>query len=271
MNRSTQGTARTIDKQSACGRLSARCTAAAKKGEGKHREPLLHIALPPRNGAAGNALEKAEARLAAARFQARRYEALLVLNAAKKEDAFTIALELKEAEAEVARLTPASAPPRLPIQQRRPTPVAHLTPAAQPQPDVAVNAPRETGRTAFNVALWTAQILLAITFLALGFMKVATPVAEMASRMLWAAFTPAPLIRTLGALEIAGAIGLLLPAVTRMSSLASALAATLLALVMLDPIAVHLTLGETSKIVAPLALMVAATFIAWARSRVVTE
>ncbi|HYO76211.1 MAG TPA: DoxX family protein [Thermoanaerobaculia bacterium] len=266
MNRATQGSARTSDKQSACRRLSSRCTAAAKKGELKKSEPLLHTAPPLRNAAPTNTLEKAQARLAAARFQARRYEALLVLNAAKKEDAFTIALELKEAEAELAQFAPAPAPPRIEIKPR-PTPVA------QPQVAIAMRAARQTQPTkAFSVALWTAQVLLALTFLVLGFVKLSTPIAEMASRMLWAAFTPAPLIRTLGALEIAGAIGLLLPAVTRLGSLASAIAATLLALVMLDPIAVHLTLGETSKIAAPLALLVLSASVAWARSaRVATE
>ena len=66
-----------------------------------------------------------------------------------------------------------------------------------------------------NRALWVIQVLIALIFLFAGAMKLITPVAEMTKQM------PHPLpgwfLRFLGAAEVTGAIGLIVPAVSRIS------------------------------------------------------
>src|SRR5258707_9499848 len=65
-----------------------------------------------------------------------------------------------------------------------------------------------------RIALWSAQIVLAIVFALAGGMKVATPAAELAKM---APGFPLALLRFIGIAELAGAIGIILPALTRIA------------------------------------------------------
>jgi putative oxidoreductase len=114
-----------------------------------------------------------------------------------------------------------------------------------------------------QVSLWVAQALLALAFLAAGAMKLLTPSDELTRSM----GLSAGLIRFIGAAELLGALGLILPAVTGVKPRLSALAALGLALVMFLATCFHLMRGELSHLGPPLLLGGLAAFVVWGRVR----
>ena len=65
------------------------------------------------------------------------------------------------------------------------------------------------------VALRIAQVLLLAAFGTAGFMKLTSPLGELVGMMPWVSAVPGGLVRFIGAAEIAGALGVVLPAATR--------------------------------------------------------
>ena len=66
--------------------------------------------------------------------------------------------------------------------------------------------------------LWVLQVLLALVFLMAGGMKLVTPIADILAQgpqMAWAGDMPVIVVRFIGLVEVLGAIGLILPAITR--------------------------------------------------------
>ncbi len=126
-----------------------------------------------------------------------------------------------------------------------------------------------TARTprALHITLWILQALLASAFLATGLMKLALPVAQLAGQMPWVNDVPAFLVRFIGLAEVAGALGLILPALTRIRPNLTPLAAVGLILVMVFASAFHLSRGEGMMVPANLLLAAFAGVIAWGRTR----
>ncbi|HZS38363.1 MAG TPA: DoxX family protein [Polyangia bacterium] len=116
---------------------------------------------------------------------------------------------------------------------------------------------------ALNISLWIAQALLAVAFLFAGGMKLILSSETLAKN-------PGPsvaLVRFIGVAEVAGALGMILPMVTRIRPRLTALAAVGLATVMLLAIGFHVMRGELSHIPAPAVLGALAVFVAWGRRR----
>jgi len=80
---------------------------------------------------------------------------------------------------------------------------------------------------------------------------------------------PGPLVRFIGAAELAGAIGLLLPGLLRIRPVLTPLAGIGLATVMLLATGFHVTRGEYGVLAMPLGLGALAAFVAWGRLRAV--
>lgn len=118
-------------------------------------------------------------------------------------------------------------------------------------------------------ALWIVQVLLALAFLAAGFMKVATPVEQLAQSMIWVNDVPVWLLKFIGLAEVAGGLGLILPALTRIQPQLTPLAGVGLALVMLFASIFHLSRGEIGAIVPNIVLLALAAFVAYGRWKVV--
>ncbi len=118
----------------------------------------------------------------------------------------------------------------------------------------------------WSVSLWIVQILLAFAFGAAGTMKTFTPIDELALQMPWVVSAPA-LARFIGVSEIAGAIGLILPAATRIKPSLTPLAAWALVLVMILAALFHAVRGEWSAIPINVVIGALAAFVAWGRSR----
>ncbi|HVU14335.1 MAG TPA: DoxX family protein [Phototrophicaceae bacterium] len=91
-----------------------------------------------------------------------------------------------------------------------------------------------------NIAIWVIQILLALAFLAAGFMKATQPIDKLQARMEWVeSLNPRTLVRVIGTLEVLGALGLILPAVTGILTWLTPLAAAGLALTMIGALLLH--------------------------------
>lgn len=116
-----------------------------------------------------------------------------------------------------------------------------------------------------NIALWIVQVLLALAFLAAGSMKATQPIGTLKKRMSWVGHTTPTIVRVVGILEILGAIGLILPAVTGILPWLVPIAALGLVLTMLGAIIVHIGLKENTQSMAPLILLLLAAFIAFGR------
>src|SRR3954467_9144496 len=112
-----------------------------------------------------------------------------------------------------------------------------------------------------ETALSIVQALLALIFLATGLTKLTQPRLQMAAGpMGWAADVTDGQFRTVGMLEVLGAIGLTLPAALGIAPMLVPLAAAGLALTMVGAIATHVRLGETDRLAVPAVVLVAALF-----------
>jgi len=120
-------------------------------------------------------------------------------------------------------------------------------------------------RKIMNIALWIIQILVALAFLMAGGMKVSQPTDKLKNNMAWAAHMTPGIVRLIGTLEILGAIGLILPAVTHILPWLTPVAAIGLVLTMIGASIVHIRLKEFSRLGVPLILLLLALFIVYGR------
>ena len=118
-----------------------------------------------------------------------------------------------------------------------------------------------------NVAVWIVSGLLAALFLLSGAMKVPATKASLAAnpRMGWAAPFPIGLIKFIGAAEVAGALGLILPHAFDIAPWLTPIAALGLAVTMLGAIITHARRTEYSSVTVNAVLLALAAFVAVAR------
>ncbi len=116
-----------------------------------------------------------------------------------------------------------------------------------------------------NIVLWILQVLLAAAFAAHGWMLVFPPpeLLPIMNEQLGVGFR-----LFLGVAEIAGAIGVLLPAMTRKMPWLTPVAAGCLAFVVASATVLHLSRSETGAAVTTAILFLLAAFVAYARWRV---
>ena len=113
-----------------------------------------------------------------------------------------------------------------------------------------------------NILLWVVQILLALLFLMSGVMKFIMSAEDMAKD----APTPLPyaFILFIGACEILGAIGLVVPWATGIKPWLTPLAAVLLIIIMIGAVVTSLPAGVLVIILPSVAGLLCA-FVAWGR------
>lgn len=123
-----------------------------------------------------------------------------------------------------------------------------------------------TGRNWWGISLWVAQILLALAFGAAGLMKLFQPIEALGAMMNWVNVSPAWLVRFIGFVEIAGALGMILPAATRILPWLTPLAALGFAVIQVLAIGTHASLGETAQsLPANLVLLALSLLVLWGR------
>ena len=116
-----------------------------------------------------------------------------------------------------------------------------------------------------NIGLWILQGLLAFAFGMAGIMKLTTPIVELAKQLPWASEVPEMLVRFIGLSEFLGAVGLILPAATRIQPKLTGFAAVGLVVVMLLAGAFHISRGEIQALPASVILGGLSAFVAWGR------
>jgi uncharacterized membrane protein YphA (DoxX/SURF4 family) len=117
-----------------------------------------------------------------------------------------------------------------------------------------------------NVVLWIVAGVLAAAFLGAGLMKLAQPRKKLVdSGMAWVGDFGDGAVKTIGALEVLGALGLILPAVLDIAPVLVPIAATGLAVVMLGAVVVHARRKEPQSIAVNVVLLALAAFVAWGR------
>ena len=116
-----------------------------------------------------------------------------------------------------------------------------------------------------DIALWIAQIVLAIGLLGFGYSHAAL-VDRATGRRMWMKAVPRPLMTTIGILEILGAIGLVLPGLTGIQPWLTPLAASLVVVLMVLAAAFHARRpGELPNIALNVIVGAIAAFIAYGR------
>lgn len=116
-----------------------------------------------------------------------------------------------------------------------------------------------------NIGLWMVQALLAFVFGMAGFTKMTKPLADMAGMMPWTTVVPEPMVRFIGTAEFAGAVGLLLPALTRVKPALTGWAGAGLTTIMVLAAGFHASRGEWGALPINAVLGGLAAFVAWGR------
>jgi hypothetical protein len=114
-----------------------------------------------------------------------------------------------------------------------------------------------------EIAYWVVAGLLAFFYLYSGAIKALRSREQLRPMMGWVDSMPMALVRTIGVLEVLGAIGLVLPPLTGIAPALALTAAIGLVLVQVGGIVVHLRRGETKVIGLNIALLVLAAVAAW--------
>lgn len=123
-------------------------------------------------------------------------------------------------------------------------------------------------RKNLNALLWLMQGFLFLAFGTAGLMKLTMPIDRLTAIMTWPGSVPEFLVRAIGAAEVAGAMGVFLPALMRMQPWITSYAAMGLATVMICALGYHLMLFQGKMLIPTIVLGVMAGYVAWGRDKV---
>ena len=118
-----------------------------------------------------------------------------------------------------------------------------------------------------RIGLWLAQGIVAVAFIASGVMKLTTPISELSAMMPWAGEVSVGLVRSIGLVDLAGGVGILLPALTRIQPRLTVLAALGCVLLQVLAFGFHASRGEFAVLPANLVLLALSAFVLWGRSK----
>lgn len=113
------------------------------------------------------------------------------------------------------------------------------------------------------VAYWIIAGIMAFLYAYSGGMKAVQSREQLRPMMGWVENAPMGLVRTLGVLEVLGAIGLILPPLTGIATWLAFAAAIGVLLVQIGAIVLHLSRGEAKVIGFNVGLLLAGTALVW--------
>jgi hypothetical protein len=120
---------------------------------------------------------------------------------------------------------------------------------------------------ALRIGLWIAQALIFFVFTSAGLVKLLTPIPQLAAMMPWTGEHSEAFVRVIGLIDLAGGIGILLPALTRILprlTVSAALGCTVLQVI---AIVFHVSRGEAAVTPLNLVLLALSLFVLWGRAR----
>lgn len=118
---------------------------------------------------------------------------------------------------------------------------------------------------AMHVTLWIVQVIVSASLAYGGIMKLATPPEKLSAMWPWAGQVSRAFLMFTGIVDLAGALGLILPAMLRIRPVLTPVAATGVFLLMICASVFHISRGEAPVIGFNIFLAAAAVFIAWGR------
>ncbi|AZP22618.1 DoxX family protein [Streptomyces aquilus] len=113
-----------------------------------------------------------------------------------------------------------------------------------------------------NIAYWIVAGVLALFYLYSGALKALRDRDRLRPMMAWVDRMPMPVVRVLGAVEILGAVGLILPPLTGIAPSLAVAAAAGFVLLQIGAIPVHLT-GEDRRVTLNIGLLATAAVTVW--------
>lgn len=116
-----------------------------------------------------------------------------------------------------------------------------------------------------NVVIWVVQAVLGLAFVFAGAGKVSQPREKLKDRMLWVEDYSGPQVKAIGAAEVLGGIGLVLPAWTGIAPVLTPIAATGLAIIMILASVLHVRRKELNTLPITAVLFVLSAFVAITR------
>ena len=122
---------------------------------------------------------------------------------------------------------------------------------------------RKQRKLIMSVALWTVQVLLALLFLFSGGPKLVMPIQELLAQM--AVPLPGLFVRFIGVIEVAGALGLIFPALLRIKPSLTPLAACGLVIEMIGATVITVIGMGVAPALMPLIVGLLAAFVAYGR------
>lgn len=115
--------------------------------------------------------------------------------------------------------------------------------------------------------LWAAQGVLALVFLFTGATKLALPIEALTTQIALPGF----LVRFIGLAEVCGALGMILPGVTRIRPALTPLAASGLVIIMIGATVSTLAIGGGATALLPAVVGMLAAFVAYGRTRMAPQ
>jgi hypothetical protein len=116
-----------------------------------------------------------------------------------------------------------------------------------------------------NITLWVVQVLLAVVMAVTGGIKLTQPRLALAGRMAWVVDVSDVQVKGIGALEVAAAIGLIVPPILHIATFLTPLAAFGVACLMIGAMVTHVRIGERDRIWVNILLLILAAVVAVAR------
>jgi len=116
-----------------------------------------------------------------------------------------------------------------------------------------------------GIALWVVQVLLAAAFLVSGATKLSQPKEKLLKKWAWVEDFSQETVRNIGTLEVLGAIGIVLPALSGIVPWLTPLAALGLVLTMIGAALTHLRRAEYGGIAVTAVVLILAAFVAYGR------
>jgi hypothetical protein len=120
---------------------------------------------------------------------------------------------------------------------------------------------------ALRIGLWIAQVLIFTAFASAGLVKLLTPIPQLAAMMPWAGQYSETFVRFIGLVDLAGGIGILLPALTRILPRLTVLAALGCSVLQVFALVFHISRGEAAVTPLNIVLLGLALFVLWGRGR----
>lgn len=133
--------------------------------------------------------------------------------------------------------------------------------------DTQIASSGEAG-IALKAGLWLAQIYVGGMFIFSGYLKLGMPLDELAKMgMVWPGEVSPAFLAFIGTVDLAGGLGLLLPALTRIQPRLTVWAAIGCSVLQVLAIAFHASRGEFAALPLNATLLLGALFIFWGRSK----